>query len=58
MKSLQIGGGGKAPSWYEQQSADIYTNVSGDLLDEHDWFDLENDIYHWTKSLRPVQVHI
>lgn len=55
IKTLQIGGG-KAPSWDEKPSADIYTSISGDRHGENDWVDLESDLYHWTKSLRPVQV--
>ncbi|XXG65171.1 hypothetical protein AAC387_Pa05g2942 [Persea americana] len=51
---VQIGGG-KAPSWDEKPSADIYTSISGDRHGENDWVDLESDLYRWTKSLRPVQ---
>ncbi|XXG65172.1 hypothetical protein AAC387_Pa05g2942 [Persea americana] len=52
---VQIGGG-KAPSWDEKPSADIYTSISGDRHGENDWVDLESDLYRWTKSLRPVQM--
>lgn len=26
--------------------------------EEFDWVDLESDLHHWTKALRPVQVGI
>lgn len=46
--------GGKTPGWHGRNS------TSNDLLDayggENYWPDLDTDLYHWTKSLRPVQV--
>lgn len=44
--------GGKSPSWYKiADSSSIYE----DTRVESDWIDLQNDLYHWTKTLRPVQ---
>ncbi|XP_058091238.1 DAR GTPase 3, chloroplastic [Magnolia sinica] len=51
---LQIAGG-KVPSWYHKENAKLSGNVSGDGQGELDWIDLEADLYHWTKPLRPVQ---
>ncbi|KAL6968321.1 vacuolar diacylglycerol pyrophosphate phosphatase [Sarracenia purpurea var. burkii] len=46
--------GGKTPGWYGNGNSS-----SGDLSDvyggEDYWLDLDTDLYHWTKSLRPVQ---
>ncbi|KAG5514451.1 hypothetical protein RHGRI_035758 [Rhododendron griersonianum] len=45
--------GGKTPGWYGRNS------TTNDLLDayggENYWLDLDTDLYHWTKALRPVQ---
>ncbi|KAH0664462.1 hypothetical protein KY284_029393 [Solanum tuberosum] len=30
-------------------------NSFEDIQEEYDWNDLETDLYHWTKTLRPVQ---
>lgn len=46
---------GKASSWYGKESTAIYTIPSEGFHGEHGWIDLEADLYHWTKSLRPVQ---
>ena len=32
------------------------TSVLDSTKVEDNWFDLETDLYHWTKSVRPVQV--
>ncbi|XP_071719375.1 DAR GTPase 3, chloroplastic isoform X2 [Rutidosis leptorrhynchoides] len=42
--------GGKSASWYGNV---VDNNAIED--DEYDWGDLETDLYHWTKTLRPVQ---
>ncbi|KAL5545673.1 hypothetical protein UlMin_005360 [Ulmus minor] len=42
--------GGKNPSWY----GDDILNSNGSQL-ESTWVDLDTDLYHWTKALRPVQ---
>ncbi|KAF4369075.1 hypothetical protein CsatB_019456 [Cannabis sativa] len=42
--------GGKSPSFYIHESS----NSHGSRV-EDDWVDLETDLYHWTKTLRPVQ---
>ncbi|PON98378.1 GTP-binding protein, ribosome biogenesis [Trema orientale] len=42
--------GGKAPSLYVDESL----NSFGSRV-EDDWVDLDTDLYHWTKVLRPVQ---
>nr|XP_004290652.2 PREDICTED: mitochondrial ribosome-associated GTPase 1 [Fragaria vesca subsp. vesca] len=39
--------GGRNPTWYENGNAN-------DAF-EDDWYDLDTDLYHWTKALRPVQ---
>ena len=31
-------------------------NAVDSFEEEYDWADLETDLYHWTKTLRPVQV--
>lgn len=44
--------GGKSPSLYvNENSSNLY-----DSGVENDWVDLDMDLYHWTKALRPVQV--
>ncbi|PSR86073.1 DAR GTPase [Actinidia chinensis var. chinensis] len=46
--------GGKTPGWYgngnfnSSDSLDVYKK-------ENFWFDLDADLYHWTKTLCPVQ---
>ncbi|XP_010106968.2 DAR GTPase 3, chloroplastic isoform X1 [Morus notabilis] len=43
--------GGKSPSLYvNENSSNLY-----DSGVENDWVDLDMDLYHWTKALRPVQ---
>ncbi|KAJ9547709.1 hypothetical protein OSB04_020252 [Centaurea solstitialis] len=46
--------GGKNASWYKDGVMNSSNRVDC-LEDGYDWADLENDLYHWTKSLRPVQ---
>ncbi|KAF8376977.1 hypothetical protein HHK36_030349 [Tetracentron sinense] len=46
--------GGKAPSWYGNGSTDSSNTFEGSLGGSY-WTDLDADLYHWTKSLRPVQ---
>lgn len=53
MQIIGVGG----PSWRDNG----YGNPNGNLFDgfqgESDhWSDLDTDLYHWTKTLRPVQV--
>ena len=50
MKILQIVGG-KHSGLFVNEGLDSY----GSLV-ETDWVDLDADLYHWTKGLRPVQV--
>ncbi|KVI12540.1 GTP-binding protein, orthogonal bundle domain-containing protein [Cynara cardunculus var. scolymus] len=46
--------GGKSASWYG--NGDMNSSNAVDCFkDGYDWADLENDLYHWTKTLRPVQ---
>lgn len=45
--------GGTNLSYYENESASTYGSQV-----ETDWVDLDTDLYHWTKALRPVQVRI
>ncbi|KAK9945303.1 hypothetical protein M0R45_010825 [Rubus argutus] len=47
--TIQIVGGGNR-TWYENGNAS-----SNGLEIEDDWYDLDTDLYHWTKALRPVQ---
>lgn len=51
IKTLQIVGG-KVPSWHENGNANSEDGCHG----ESDWVELDADLYHWTKALRPVQV--
>ncbi|KAL7226634.1 hypothetical protein ACSBR1_021682 [Camellia fascicularis] len=47
--------GGKNPGWYGNggsNSSDPFDVNEG----ENYWVDLDADLYHWTKSLRPVQM--
>lgn len=46
--------GGRNSGWYGNGNVDL-GNVS-DSEQEFDWVDLDADLYHWTKGLRPVQV--
>ncbi|PWA55470.1 GTP-binding family protein [Artemisia annua] len=46
--------GGKNASWYGNVDTSS-SNAIGGYEDEYDWADLETDLYHWTKTLRPVQ---
>ncbi|KAJ0597868.1 hypothetical protein HanHA89_Chr04g0159531 [Helianthus annuus] len=31
------------------------SNATESFEEEYEWADLETDLYHWTKTLRPVQ---
>ncbi|KAI3741870.1 hypothetical protein L1987_59548 [Smallanthus sonchifolius] len=46
--------GGKTASWYGNGNMDS-SNAIDSFEEEYDWADLETDLYHWTKTLRPVQ---
>ncbi|GKE96967.1 DAR GTPase 3, chloroplastic, partial [Tanacetum coccineum] len=46
--------GGKNASWHGIVDTSS-SNAIGGYEDEYDWADLETDLYHWTKTLRPVQ---
>ncbi|KAK9281802.1 hypothetical protein L1049_004708 [Liquidambar formosana] len=46
--------GGKTPSWYGNGNANP-SGTSEGCQGEIDWIDLDADLYHWTKTLRPVQ---
>lgn len=46
--------GGKSASWYGNSDMNSSNSIVS-FEDEYDWADLETDLYHWTKSLRPVQ---
>ncbi|KAG6647638.1 DAR GTPase 3, chloroplastic [Carya illinoinensis] len=43
--------GGKVPSWHE--NGNVYSKDG--FQGESDWVELDADLYHWTKALRPVQ---
>lgn len=42
--------GGKTPTWRENQ------DVNGAVEDEIDWAEMDADLHHWTRALRPIQV--
>ncbi|KAI7745414.1 hypothetical protein M8C21_016012, partial [Ambrosia artemisiifolia] len=46
--------GGNNASWYGNGNMNS-GNAVDSFEEEYDWADLETDLYHWTKSLRPVQ---
>ncbi|XP_076904212.1 DAR GTPase 3, chloroplastic-like [Bidens hawaiensis] len=46
--------GGKTASWYGNGNMNS-SNANDAFEEEYDWADLETDLYHWTKTLRPVQ---
>lgn len=46
--------GGNNPGWYGNSNLH-FSNTFGSHEEEFDWSDLDNDLYHWTKTLRPVQ---
>nr|KAJ0189776.1 hypothetical protein LSAT_V11C800412060 [Lactuca sativa] len=46
--------GGKSANWYGNSDMNS-SNSMVSFEEEYDWADLETDLYHWTKSLRPVQ---
>ncbi|KAL4572045.1 hypothetical protein LXL04_018813 [Taraxacum kok-saghyz] len=46
--------GGKSANWYGNGDMNS-SNAIVSYEDSYDWADLETDLYHWTKSLRPVQ---
>ncbi|TQD85946.1 hypothetical protein C1H46_028492 [Malus baccata] len=48
----RIVGGGRAPSWYENGGANLDGFREGE---DDDWCDLDAELYHWTRQLRPVQ---
>ncbi|KAI5313746.1 hypothetical protein L3X38_042922 [Prunus dulcis] len=51
--TIQIVGGGRSPSWYENGNGN--GNLDGFQGEDDDWCDLDTELYHWTKQLRPVQ---
>lgn len=56
MRMLQIVGV-KGPSWNENGYANSSSSTFDGFQGESDiWADLDTDLYHWTKALRPVQV--
>lgn len=46
--------GGRNPSRYNNGNL-LSSNIFEGREEEFDWIDLEADLYHWTKGLRPVQ---
>ncbi|CAI9117645.1 OLC1v1019083C1 [Oldenlandia corymbosa var. corymbosa] len=46
--------GGNALGLHTNGSVKVIS-TSGYIQKENDWDDLETDLYHWTKSLRPIQ---
>ncbi|KAI3700017.1 hypothetical protein L2E82_44630 [Cichorium intybus] len=47
--------GGKSASWYGNGDMNS-SNSMVSFEDEYDWTDLETDLYHRTKTLRPIQM--
>ncbi|XP_010256314.1 PREDICTED: DAR GTPase 3, chloroplastic [Nelumbo nucifera] len=45
---------GKVPGWYHDKNANSSNTFEG-YQGESDWIDLDAELYHWTKPLRPVQ---
>ncbi|KAG8370721.1 hypothetical protein BUALT_Bualt13G0012800 [Buddleja alternifolia] len=52
-KYLQIVGG-KSLGWNGMESSNLNSTLDSEP-EEFDWVELEADLYHWTKVLRPVQ---
>ncbi|XP_020549973.1 DAR GTPase 3, chloroplastic isoform X1 [Sesamum indicum] len=46
--------GGKNLGWNGLQSSKLGSTLDIDI-EEFDWIELDADLYHWTKALRPVQ---
>lgn len=46
--------GGNTLKWRSEESLRSCDSLES-TQQEYDWSDLENDLYHWTKQLRPVQ---
>lgn len=56
MRMLQIVGV-RGPSWSENGIANPNSNTFDGCEGENNlWSELDTDLYHWTKALRPVQV--
>lgn len=47
---------GKNPSLLLKERSDMQNKRFLSEGEEFDWLELDTDLYHWTKSLRPVQV--
>lgn len=47
--------GGRNLGWNGMESSKLSSTLDVDP-EEFDWVDLESDLHHWTKALRPVQV--
>ncbi|KAJ7977401.1 GTPase [Quillaja saponaria] len=46
--------GGRSPSWSENEYNNANSTFEG-CEEENDWINLQADLQHWTKALRPVQ---
>ncbi|KAK9055776.1 hypothetical protein SSX86_026861 [Deinandra increscens subsp. villosa] len=46
--------GGKTANWYGNGNMSS-NNAADSFEEEYGWADIEADLYHWTKTLRPVQ---
>lgn len=51
-----VGGRNGNLSWPGNGNPD-FGGVSAGDREEMDWVDLDADLVHWTKSLRPIQVY-
>ena len=47
--------GGNTPGWYGNSNLH-FSDTFDNHEDEFDWVDLDDELCHWTKALRPVQV--
>lgn len=49
--------GGRGSSWNLNGGAEFGAKSESGSV-ESDWVDVNGDLYHWTKGLRPVQVDL
>lgn len=42
--------------WFQKEKINLSKHVNESFHEEGDWENLDADVYHWTRSLRPVQV--
>ncbi|XP_010910763.2 DAR GTPase 3, chloroplastic [Elaeis guineensis] len=47
--------GGTSLRWFQKEKINLSKHVNESFHEEGDWENLDADVYHWTRSLRPVQ---